>query len=196
MDSDLQQCYNNPVFHQLLEDFFLNNKKNIWYEICLWAGFVSYCIILIALLFFKSSSVQRVNLTPFRFISYYLTHINVMTLINGLGNIILFIPFTIYLCLFFSKKNIWIHLLWACLFSIGAECLQYILKIGVTDIDDVILNTLGGLLGIVAFWLLRKLCKENTRKVITVAFLIIGILFLSIYTCLYYGVFGFRIRIL
>ena len=80
--------------------------------------------------------------------------------------------------------------------SIGAECLQYILKIGVTDIDDVILNTLGGLLGIVAFWLLRKLCKENTRKVITVAFLIIGILFLSIYACLYYGVFGFRIRIL
>lgn len=174
----------------------MSEKKNIWYKICLWGGFVSYCIILIALLFFKSSSVQSINLTPFRFISYYLTHINAMTLINGLGNIILFIPLTIYLCLFFSKKNPWIHLLWACLFSIGAECLQYILKIGVTDIDDVILNTFGSLLGILVFCLLRKLCKKNTRRVISVASFIIGILFLSIYVCLHYGVFGFYIRIL
>ena len=44
--------------------------------------------------------------------------------------------------------------------SVGIECTQYVLEIGVPDIDDVLLNSLGVLVGI-ALWelLLRKIYR-------------------------------------
>ena len=42
------------------------------------------------------------------------------------------------------------------LVSVIVEIAQYLFKVGATDIDDVILNTLGGLLGILIFKLIYK----------------------------------------
>ena len=54
--------------------------------------------------------------------------------------------------------------------SIGAETIQYIFAIGATDIADVITNTLGGLIGLIAYDLSsRHVGQESLDKFIVVA---------------------------
>lgn len=54
------------------------------------------------------------------------------------------------------------------LVSVIVEIAQYLFKVGATDIDDVILNTLGGLLGILIFKLIYKFFKEKSRLAIEI----------------------------
>ena len=64
-------------------------------------------------------------------------------------NILLFIPLGFFLPFQTPKKRIsFIRiLLVAFLFSVSIEMLQYITGRGITEVDDVINNTLGGVLG-------------------------------------------------
>ncbi|MEK6481644.1 VanZ family protein [Catalinimonas sp. 4WD22] len=71
-----------------------------------------------------------------------------MMVSNLLGNVILFIPFGILSPLLFS----WVHkskriLFLTLLFSFAAELIQFYFQIGVFDVDDIILNTLGSVIG-------------------------------------------------
>lgn len=83
-------------------------------------------------------------------------------LINFLGNIILFIPFGLIVPLLWKisiKKTI---LIGFCS-SLFIETCQLFLTRG-TDIDDLILNTTGVLLGILVFKFLHKYCKNFVKK--------------------------------
>ncbi len=73
---------------------------------------------------------------------------------NLFGNIILFIPFPIVLITVFKIEKLGVIIISAILFSTSIETLQYLFQIGLADIDDVILNTLGALIG---FFLYKKL---------------------------------------
>ena len=76
------------------------------------------------------------------------------------GNIIWFIPFGFLLPILFGsgKKAI----LYTLLLSIAIEAFQFIFGTGVTEVEDLILNTLGGALGYCFFLGLRQL--RNTRN--------------------------------
>jgi glycopeptide antibiotics resistance protein len=65
-----------------------------------------------------------------------------------IGNIILFIPLPFILFYFFGVKTFSRLLLFSIASSVSVETVQYILNIGVADIDDVFLNTIGALMGI------------------------------------------------
>ena len=71
-----------------------------------------------------------------------------------LMNIILFVPFGLTIPYVLNEKNN--HLKWklcivsSCMLSIIIESLQYCFGIGRAEIDDVICNTLGGGLGVLA----------------------------------------------
>ena len=65
-----------------------------------------------------------------------------------IGNIVLFIPFPFFLLLFFKVRNYQHSILIAVAASVTVETIQYIFKIGIADIDDVLLNTTGALLGL------------------------------------------------
>lgn len=52
--------------------------------------------------------------------------------------------------------------------SLAIEIFQFILSIGVTDITDLLGNTLGGIIGIVIFYLLAKLFKNKTIEVFNI----------------------------
>lgn len=83
-----------------------------------------------------------------------------------LGNIILFVPLGILLETFLihKKNNILKSLLVIMFISFLFELLQYIFAIGISDINDLILNTLGGAMGILIYQGMIAVFKEEKVK--------------------------------
>jgi glycopeptide antibiotics resistance protein len=79
------------------------------------------------------------------------------------GNILLFIPFPFLLFYVMGIKSYRRLLLMPVCASFFIEIIQYIFNIGVADIDDVILNTIGSSLGLLLLHALSKL-KTNHRQ--------------------------------
>jgi len=117
--------------------------------------FVLYLSYLIYLTFFdhtygRNVFHRRINLIPFKTIIKFLTssyNWNVI-LINIAGNIAAFVPMGFLLPIAFSRLKDFSKVLAAVLLStLSIEIFQYILAAGTSDIDDVILNVLGGVIG-------------------------------------------------
>lgn len=67
---------------------------------------------------------------------------------NVIGNVILFVPLGFFIPLLFNKKNrVSIILLYGFSTSLLIELIQLITAQNITDIDDIIFNTLGAVLG-------------------------------------------------
>ncbi|QOR65951.1 VanZ family protein [Cytobacillus suaedae] len=75
---------------------------------------------------------------------------------NTFGTVLLFVPIGILILLLFSKLKAGIALVVILIFSLFIETVQYITKLGVFDVDDIILNTSGVLLGILICSFLKK----------------------------------------
>ena len=71
-------------------------------------------------------------------------------IINIFGNILIFVPFGFLGIVFPKLNNFWILILDFLFAIIIVESLQYFTRLGVFDIDDVILNTVGVAIG---FWI-------------------------------------------
>ncbi|MDR0943697.1 MAG: VanZ family protein [Ruminococcus sp.] len=86
---------------------------------------------------------------------------------NIAANTICFIPFGFILPLVsLQKTGVIITTLWGMLFSVIIEFLQYAFNLGLFDVDDIILNTVGVLIGyilILIFWKLRYRNKTVGR---------------------------------
>lgn len=108
------------------------------------------------------------NFIPFNTIIYYLflADINFNIRVENLvGNIVGFVPFGFMLPLlskrFHSLKNM--AIMTFCL-SLVFELVQFIFRFGSFDVDDLILNTLGGVIGylvIYAFFIFIKYIKQK-----------------------------------
>lgn len=79
-------------------------------------------------------------------------------------NILIFIPFGLYLSIIQSKWSFFQKLFLIFLVSLSFEALQYYFMIGATDITDLIGNTFGGFLGLFIYSLLTKLIKGRKRR--------------------------------
>lgn len=138
-------------------------KKSL-YPMLLYGSIFVYFIVSIQELFFKCTNYRGLNLVPFTEISRYYHLFSTMpklSVYNLLGNIILFFPMGIYLQLLRKNKN-WFYSLSTVMFtSIVVELSQYIFARGSCDVDDVLLNTLGGLLGIIIYRILRRCLKSK-----------------------------------
>ncbi len=78
------------------------------------------------------------------------------------GNIIGFIPFGILLPLLFVWcRSIWKIILASFLISLAFETTQLITGLGVFDIDDIILNTAGGIVGFIVYLILKNIAIES-----------------------------------
>ncbi|MCH4889462.1 VanZ family protein [Acidaminobacter sp. JC074] len=118
---------------------------------------------------YYNMGIRSYNLEPFKQILIYITrydHYNFnIWFYNLFGNMILFIPFGFLLPVCFKKgKNLWSNLLLTILFSFSIEGIQYIFAVGIFDIDDIILNTVGGLIGFSIYTLLVYLLKRVNRE--------------------------------
>ncbi len=86
--------------------------------------------------------------------------------LNIVGNIVAFLPMGFFISAL-TKRRFYAVFAFAIVYlaSAGAEILQYVLRIGSFDIDDVILNTFGGILGIALYALFRtEIVGSKGRK--------------------------------
>lgn len=128
-----------------------------------------------------ANGMSSVNLIPMRTIWEYISGQNgvapTLMIYNTLGNIAIFVPLGLYLRLLLREKPLGLVLLLPLCASVLIEIIQFTFSIGAADIDDVILNTVGGIIG--ALICERLLGKERdvprARRVIAIASLIVGL---------------------
>ena len=109
-----------------------------------------------------------VNLTPLResarlFSFYFKNRMWTALLVNFLGNIVMFIPIGLFAGLLLDRPRWWKGTICAFALSFFIEISQLIVCRG-TDVDDLILNALGGLLGQWLFLLLRRMAPGFVDK--------------------------------
>lgn len=156
--------------------------KKIFHNILLYGVMFFYLLILFGVLFLKKNigSFQSVNLIPFHTIGAYMFSDDIIlksfALSNVLGNIVIFVPLGIYATLLNKKKSIIVNTSVVALLSAGVEVLQFVFKVGASDIDDVILNTIGGLVGIILFQVIHVIFKSKTKLAIELLAPIGGVL--------------------
>jgi glycopeptide antibiotics resistance protein len=73
-----------------------------------------------------------------------------------LGNIGGFIPFGFLMPMLLKKKSVLKVAVLGFVFSFGIEVLQFIFRKGVAELDDLILNTLGAIIGYILYMMLSK----------------------------------------
>lgn len=124
-----------------------------------------YALLMIQLLFNRVSGPDwesyRYNLVPFRTIANYINHasrFNFDTWFKNLfGNIVLFIPIGIFapaLNRRFLRFLPFISMTVSILFAV--EIIQLVTKVGSFDVDDLILNVFGAVIGFVSWTILRR----------------------------------------
>jgi glycopeptide antibiotics resistance protein len=82
------------------------------------------------------------------------------------NNILVFIPFGIYLCMLKTPGHFVKKVLAIVALTLAFEIVQFIFAIGRADITDVLSNTLGGMIGVGIYTLLAKVLKGRTNQVI------------------------------
>lgn len=145
--------------------------------------FIIYCIGLIFILFiyggrtgnqfhlkiFSKEHFKMINIIPFKTILDFLekmanSTINTnIVIINLFANLLMFIPMGMALPILFAEKfnSLWKTIKFVICLVMLVEIIQFITFIGYADIDDLILNTIGAIIGysIIKIKPLRKILK-------------------------------------
>ncbi len=154
-----------------------NAKRKGMYWICR-VAFLVYVVVLIYLLFFcdrygrtEQFETIKYNLVPFQEIRRYIMNWQYFTvelfIANIAGNICLFVPYGALLFVWFGRP---VGFLEVTLSSFGLsliiELIQLVTRVGVCDVDDMILNTVGGMLGYFVYLLTRTIHRRlvNVRR--------------------------------
>lgn len=145
----------------------LEEKRNVWLKTLLVMLAMYLARLFYALLsptyFFRrfAFSTERVNLVPFRALREWLAHP-----FNFFGNILLFLPVGFFEVLLHPGRSRKWQLCFSAataaalsLFVEFAQCFNY----RVPDVDDIILNTLGGVIGSILCMLQQKAGFDRTR---------------------------------
>lgn len=152
-----------------------NAKKVI--RILSWCIFVVYLVALVYFLFFSEqlgrvpSDEYKYSLVPFKEIRRYIFYWHAIgsyyVLLNLLGNVVCFVPFGFVLPVISrNQRKFWKILLLSFLTSLLVELIQLVYKVGSCDVDDMLLNTLGGIIGYVLFRFFHRIffCRKSVEQ--------------------------------
>lgn len=146
---------------------FINNHKKQIRLLCR-VLFALYIAGLVYFLFFAEmldrtgiERSYRYNLIPFREIRRFIVYADLlgpMAVISNLfGNIVIFMPFGFLVPILGRKKrNFWFTSLLSFALSLAVECIQLVTRTGCFDVDDIFLNTIGGMLGYLVYALVQR----------------------------------------
>lgn len=155
------------VLYLILKRKIVNKK--ITNTVFLVSFAIYFALMIYSTLIDRSSETESAGLCLIPFYSYYqLFNGNADIFKQSIMNIAFFYPFGFLLGgldVNFLKKRKWIIAIFAFAFSFCIESLQLIFHLGYAEIDDVIHNTLGAVIGIIAVPFLNKLFDEIELKV-------------------------------
>ena len=147
-------------------------RTKLLLEVC----FMVYLIVLFYFLFFSDRygrtelrQEYQYNLVPFQEIKRFIQYREILGfesfLANILGNIFAFSPFGFMLPILNSRKR---GILYVTLvsfeFSLFIELIQLITKVGSYDVDDMIMNTIGGVIGYIIYRICYFIWKRRSGK--------------------------------
>ena len=132
---------------------------------------VIYSALILRLIVFKyptgmTFSIANANLIPFKTILVYFSGEPTwrIAMRNLLGNIVVLVPLGFLLATMYQRLK-WNRALLVSLFTgVVLELLQVIFRSGIFDIDDIILNSLGVVIGYLLFVFLYEVFKKNYKK--------------------------------
>ncbi len=133
---------------------YSNNKKFVFYKEALMLGFVIYILCLFHVVTFQDVSWSTSNFTPFKEIFRY-DFGSGLFFRNVVGNMIMFVPYGFFVGYVLKNNQTKVIVLITLITSITIETTQLVIG-RVFDIDDILLNLIGGLIG---FYLFR-FCKN------------------------------------
>jgi glycopeptide antibiotics resistance protein len=131
----------------------------------LWGFFILYLLLLLRITVFRSSfgsyplfSHGQILWVPF--VSLWKIYQNSVScfLYLFIGNLVWFVPFGFLLPAL--TKNRARTIFYCFLLSLLIESLQYVFGTGVSEVEDLILNTLGGAIGYGFYKIVEKLCNR------------------------------------
>lgn len=137
------------------------------------ALFALYILALVWIIVFKLQfsigSLQQIR--AINFIPFYDKNIKdaKVYIHDMVYNMLVFIPFGIYICILRRDRPFIRKIAPIFLSSFAFELIQYVFGIGATDINDLILNTLGGILGIGVFHVLEKIFKDKSQRIVNIS---------------------------
>lgn len=121
-------------------------------------------------------STYRYNLVPFEEIRRFIVYRDYVSteafLLNLMGNLFVFFPIGVLVPLWRTKKTGGLRIfIYTFLFTLSIETTQLVTRVGVFDVDDLMMNTLGGMLGWLCYCIalrifryLQKRQREKRRK--------------------------------
>lgn len=121
--------------------------------------------------------MRHIQYIPFAFVNDFAVgaaSVEVM-LWNTICNVILFVPFGVLLPALFPRVRFGAAVLAGFAGSLVIELAQYVLCAGVSDVDDLILNTLGTLVGAGLYFGLFRRCGGE-KRILAVSFAFLAVL--------------------
>lgn len=133
-----------------------NKQKLILYKELLGLSFVIYALCLFQVVTFQDNVTWATNnFIPFKEMLRYNIGSRLFVK-NVLGNMLMFLPYGFFISYYLKNKKAWLTLILTFIASLSIELVQ--MSIGrVFDIDDILLNLLGGYLGYLGYYWLGKL---------------------------------------
>lgn len=135
-----------------------------------------YIIFLIYFLFFAESTgrtfegrTYHYNLVLFKEIGRFWHHRETLgvlaVMLNLVGNVVAFLPLGFFLPIMYRKCRSLFYTVFFCFeFSLIVETIQLVSKVGSFDVDDLLLNTIGGAIGYLCFAILNYMRRKHDEK--------------------------------
>lgn len=160
-----------------------NKVKFCFYKELFSLLFIIYVMCLFEIVTLQDNNYGLSNIIPFKEIFRYSIGSRLFVK-NIIGNILLFLPYGYFTTYYLDNKKVWPTALLTMLVSFTIECVQ--LKIGRTfDIDDVILNTCGGMIGFFIYDISERLGNKLPKVFKTDGFINFMVILILIIVIVY-----------
>ena len=132
----------------------------ILYFVIVFSMCVSRSNVIMTIMGGQLTRVEEINLLPFHSVRENLQYGRNPISWDMLYNMVMFV---IIYCYYQKHFRVYKAVRMSCLTTFFIESAQFILKTGVVDIDDFIVNTLGSLMGIMAYAILQQISFKNQK---------------------------------
>ncbi len=141
-------------------------------------GKILFCLYIIFLVYFLIFSERygrepgavsyRYNLVLFQEIRRFWTYRRQLGfgpfITNLAGNVLIFVPFGFFLPMASKFRSLPTTLFFSFILSLAIEMIQFMTQVGSFDVDDLVLNTLGGLIGYMIFAICHNAGVKKRRN--------------------------------